>query len=299
MKSDSKTTSLRRKYLHLQLEKRKQGQRSPSFHVDRPRGFTQRAGVTSLWKIRAKKLGVIAAAIIAILGFMYVLFFSPLFIVTRVQIEKSGASVTADRLQPFIDEIKNRNILFVNGDRISDDLISSFPKEILYVTVKKSFPQRVTLKIDEYPLAVNFHINTPKGVQKLVINQIGFVVAQNVDFKDIPTLEMSAEKELPIAEGTILSDDKLKPILTSFTKFQELFGIKVIAGEWRKIERELHLKTEKKFEVWLDLTQDVTGQLSKLKRSLPKLDIYNEKLSYIDLRIAGTNNERVYFMRRK
>jgi hypothetical protein len=51
--------------------------------------------------------------------------------------------------------------------------------------------------------------------------------------------------------------------------------------------------------VWLDLTVDIPQQLGKLKRTLPKLDIYHEPLEYIDLRIAGAESEKVIFKRRK
>lgn len=298
MKEESSSANLRRKYLHVQLEKRKQNKKPERMRVDRPRAFTQRIG-NSIWKSRFKKLGILLGIGAVILAIIYGLFFSSLFVVTRVQVDKNGAAVTASQLQPFIDNLKGRNVLFINGDRVAQDLQASFPKEILFVKVKKSFPQKITLKIDEYPLVVNFHVNTEKSQQKLVINQIGFVVAQGTDFPDLPTLELNSPTELPIIEGTILSQDKLTPIVTGLTKFPELFGMKIVAGEWKKTERELHLKTEKGFTIWLDLTQDVAVQLTKLKRALTKLDIYNEKLDYIDLRIAGENNEKVIFKRKK
>ena len=69
-------------------------------------------------------------------------------------------------------------------------------------------------------------------------------------------------------------------------------------AEWGKIEREFHLKTEAGFYVWLDMTTDVETQLKKLKRALPKLDIYKEPLQYIDLRIAGAESEKVIFKRK-
>ena len=92
---------------------------------------------------------------------------------------------------------------------------------------------------------------------------------------------------------------KLAPIVEAFTKFNELFGMEAFRGEWKKTERELHIMTEKKFEIWFDLTSSINTQLSKLKRALPKLNIYNEPLEYIDLRIAGADSEKVIFRRRR
>jgi hypothetical protein len=68
---------------------------------------------------------------------------------------------------------------------------------------------------------------------------------------------------------------------------------------WRftlKQARELHLLTERHFTVWLDLTQDLNIQLTKLKKSLGNtFNIYEMPLDYIDLRISGQNGEKVIY----
>lgn len=289
---------MRRKYLHMQIEQRKKAAGKKVF-VDRPRAFSLRGQNGTSFFSRFKRTGTILAVAGTTLALIYILFFSSLLDVTRVQIEKTGDSLSTDRLQPFIDEIKGRNLFFVNGSRISEDIQSSFPNEVLYVKIKKSFPDKIILAINEYPSVLNFHVKTETVEQKLVLNQIGFIIAQNKDFTGIPTVVLQSEKPLPIIEGSILSKEKLTPIVTALTKFPEIFGLKIISGEWRKIERELHIKTEKNFTVWIDLTQDVETQLLKLKRALPKLDIYTVPLEYIDLRIAGADNEKVIFKRKK
>ncbi len=282
----------------MQIEQRKKTAGQKVF-VDRPRSFSLRGQNGTSFFSRFKRTGtVLGIAGIALVS-IYILFFSSLLEVTRVQIEKTGDSLSTDRLQPFIDEMKGRNLFFVNGDRISTDIQSSFPNEVLVAKIKKSFPDKIILTISEYPSVLNFHVKTDTVEQKLVLNQIGFIIAQNKDFQGIPTLVLRSDKPLPIIEGTILQKDKLTPIVTALTKFPEIFGLKIISGEWKKVERELHLKTEKNFTVWIDLTQDVETQLLKLKRALPKLDIYTVPLEYIDLRIAGADNEKVIFKRKK
>ncbi len=289
---------MRRKYLHMQLEQRKKAAGKKVF-VDRPRAFSLRGQNGAPFFSRFKRTGTIIGIAGVILGIIYVLFFSSALDVTRVQIDKTGDSLTTDRLQPFIDVIKGRNLFFVNGAAIANEIQSSFPNEVLVAKIKKSFPDKIILSISEYPSVLNFHVKTETVEQKLVLNQIGFIIAQNKDFQGIPTLVLQSEKPLPIIEGSILPKDKLTPIVTALTKFPEIFGIKIISGEWRRVERELHLKTEKNFVVWIDLTQDVETQLLKLKRTLPKLDIYTTPLEYIDLRIAGADNEKVIFKRKK
>jgi hypothetical protein len=92
---------------------------------------------------------------------------------------------------------------------------------------------------------------------------------------------------------------RLEKIRIGFSKFTELFGMKITQGEYLKRERELHMLTEKNFEIWLDLTSDVLQQLTKLKRATVKLDLTTTPLEYIDLRIAGGDSEKVIFKRRK
>jgi len=46
------------------------------------------------------------------------------------------------------------------------------------------------------------------------------------------------------------------------------------------------------------MQQPSENQLKKLKKSLVKLDIFNEPLEYIDLRIAGGNGDKIIYKRR-
>ncbi len=294
----NKSTSMRRKYLHMQIAQRKKTAGQKVF-VDRPRAFSIRSKNLSSFITRFRRAGLVIGIIGLSLACIYVLFFSSFVDVTKIQIEKTGDSLSQDRLQPFIDDMKGRNLFFINGEKIATDIQSSFPNEVLVAKVKKSFPDKIILAISEYPSVLNFHVKSDAGEQKIVLNQIGFIIAQNKDFSGIPTLVLQSDKPLPIIEGTIIPKDKLEPIVTALTKFPEIFGMKIISGEWKKVERELHLKTDKNFIVWIDLTQDVEAQILKLKRALPKLDIYNVPLEYIDLRIAGADNEKVIFKRKK
>lgn len=141
--------------------------------------------------------------------------------------------------------------------------------------------------------------SAPKKVAqpRLGINEVASL-RFGLEHKNIPTLVLRSAKPLT-GKSVIIPKEKMDVFVSIFQKFHDFFGIKIIEGEWKKIERELHLKTEKNFLVWLDLTGNAETQLEKLKRVLPKLDIYREPLEYIDLRIAGAESEKVIFKRRK
>ena len=130
--------------------------------------------------------------------------------------------------------------------------------------------------------------------QKEIVKRVKAFVEQ----KNLPTVTVNLAKPFP-AKGMLVGKNTIDAVALAFQKFADFFGMKVPSAEWKKTERELHLKTEKGFVVWLDLTKDVEAQLQKLKRALPKLDIYHEPLEYIDLRIAGSGSEKVIFRRKR
>ncbi|MBI5413251.1 hypothetical protein HZA42_02790 [Candidatus Peregrinibacteria bacterium] len=233
-----------------------------------------------------------------ILGIAYTVFFSSFFTVTKVALEKNGNAVAGSSIEPFLDKIRGKNLLFLNPDILAREIEQTFKNEVLLVRVGKSYSHKAVVKVEEYPAIFNFIVLTPEKNQKFVLNQIGYSILENTAIKDIPNLTLRTNKPFP-GKGVLIEKAKMEPIASSFRNFKNIFGMKILEGEWLKVERELHLKTERNFEIWIDLTANVDQQLLKLKRALPKLDIYHEPLEYIDLRIAGGENEKVIFKRRK
>lgn len=291
--------NLRRRFHHTLISKRKLSGSLPTqiprhrLKIRRAWFFSNSPGVALLRKFL---IFIIAGGII--IGLFYVLFFSSFFLVTRVSIEKNGNSVANSAIEPFLEKLKGKNVIFLNTDSLQNELEQTFRNEILLVKIRKSYPHQLIVKIDEYPPILNLKVRLDNQTQKFVVNQIGYAIFENTEIKTIPTLTLQTNKSMK-AKTVVIDPAKLNPIAASFKKFTEIFGIKVTEGKWLKIERELHLKTEKNFEVWLDLTDDVEKQLDKLKRALPKLDIYKEPIEYIDLRISGGESEKVIFKRRK
>lgn len=234
----------------------------------------------------------------AFIGLFYLIFFSSFFTITKVSLEKNGNAVSGSQLAPFLEKLKGKNILFLRSGPLVKELEQTFRNEILLASVRKSLPHRIIVKLEEYPAVMNLRILTPDATQKLVLNQIGYAIFENTEVKELPLLVLHTDKPYT-PKSVVIPPEKLTPMVTAFSKFTELFGLKILQGEWKKIERELHLLTEKNFSVWLDLTGNTEEQLNKLKRALVKLDISREPLEYIDLRIAGADYEKVIFKRKR
>lgn len=233
-----------------------------------------------------------------LIGLFYVIFFSAFFSITRITIEKNGVALANDVIEPYLNNLRGRNILFVNPDILSAEIEQTFRNEILLTKIRKSYPHHLIIKIEEYPAVLNLRVAQPDKIQKLVLNQIGYAIFENTEIKGLPILNLRSNETFK-PKTIAIERPKLDPIITAYAKFTELLGLKIIEGEWKKVGRELHLKTEKNFEVWIDLTADIEKQIQKLKRAVLKLDIYNEPLEYIDLRIASGENEKVIFKRRR
>lgn len=97
----------------------------------------------------------------------------------------------------------------------------------------------------------------------------------------------------------ILSQENLTYILKAGAYYEEKFGMHILETQFLLEARELHLKTEKYFTLWLDTQIPFERQFLKLKKAMATLDIYKTPLEYIDLRITGTTGEKVIFKRKK
>lgn len=232
-----------------------------------------------------------------LIGAFYIIFFSSFFTIAKVAVEKNGNAVPETAITAFLERLKGRNILFVGTDPLIQEIEQTFKNEILLVRIKKSYPSAIKAEVEEYPAVVNLRVITADKTQKFVLNQIGYSILENTEIKNIPVLVWRTDKPFT-GKSIMIKQGKFAPILEAMKKFTEIFGLKIVEGEWKKAQRELHFKTEKNFEVWIDLTADINGQILKLKKALPKLDIYNTPLEYIDLRIAGGDSEKVIYKKR-
>lgn len=293
--SNISSGNLRRRFHHLLIAKRKENIGQTRF--SRPKHKALRPTPSpALLVLRKSLIFIIIGGLIA--GGIYTALFSSFFTITKVSVEKNGNAVAGSSLAPFLDKIKGKNILFINSDQLTYEIEQTFKNEVLLSRIKKSYPHKIIINVEEYPAICNFAVKTPAKTQKFVLNQIGYAIFENIEQKELPTLFLQTPKEFP-PKSVAIEKEKMTFIADSFRKFIDLFGLKVPSAEWKKTERELHLKTEKGFYVWLDMTADLDEQLQKLKRSLPKLDIYRQPLEYVDLRIAGGESEKVIFKRRK
>jgi cell division septal protein FtsQ len=248
----------------------------------------------------------IAALILAagIIGYgVYAFFFSDYFLVRKYKVEEKGTVIeTNDIINTVLSSRIGQNLSLLSEDSIMKDIRTVQP-EINKLRIRKIFPDTLVAEYEKYPTAANI-TNIVGGVQKkFLVDSQGFLTEENTDNPNLPYIKMETAKPLEV-RTTFLPDTKksaerLTYIINAINLYEEKFGMKILYAQIKLREREVHLYTEKYFFVMLDMEKDLGVQLEKLKKALPKLDIYTVPLLYIDLRISGSDFEKVIFKRKK
>jgi len=234
---------------------------------------------------------------------IYVVFFSNFFTIRSYQLYEDETLITNNlELNKVLnDKLRNQSLIFLETDSTSKVISENFP-EYEKISFDRQFPQKLKITLKKYPSVANLIdiVQTQGGPlvqKKYLLNANGMATIENEENPELPYISMKTPAIIPI-KSLAIAPEKMQYIIQATDLYEEKFGMKVIEAEYLKTEREVHLRTEKSFNVWIDMTKDLVPQIEKLKKAIPKLDIYNTPLEYIDLRISGTDAEKVIFKRR-
>ncbi len=251
---------------------------------------------------KAKKIAAIVLSIGIIAFIIYALFFSDYFLIRKYKVEEEGTVIETNEIINVILETKIGGSLVLLDEEELIKAIKTAQPEIEKIKIVRIFPDTIKASFEKFPTVANI-ANTSAGVQKkFLADSQGFLIEENAENPNLPYIKIETTEPLQVRK-TILSSGKrsaerLTYIIQAVNLFEEKFGIKITYAVFRQRERELHLYTEKGFYVMMDMEKSLTGQIDKLKKALSKLDIFNDSLLYIDLRISGTDYEKVIFKRK-
>lgn len=288
-------------YLHKpffsSLRRKREFRRPTGLLIDPPARLRQ----TNPSKL--KKIILLILLFLILSAGTYLAFFTDFFQINDFQIFEEETQITNNlALNEIITKsLLNQNILLFNSDQLTTQILEQYP-QYKTVNINKVFPHTIKVDLEKYPIAANIidQIKSQDGLtvqKKFLVNTNGMIIVENEENPELPYIKIDTNQAFSLND-TPLDQEKLDYIIKLTNLFEEKFGIKVIEAEYLKVAREIHLRTEKDFVVWIDLNKDMVSQIDKLKRALPKLDIYKTPLEYIDLRISGTNAEKVIFKRR-
>lgn len=227
----------------------------------------------------------------------YFLVFSEKLTVLVIQVEEDGEVIEMHPFEDLLQKYKGSNLLLIGTDELENYLRQRYT-QYESLMIEKNFPDTLTLVLKNYALVSNITIENDDGEETFwLINRHGNLIAGETQ-EELPWIKIQTNDTF--TEGIeVIPQDRLAFILEANQNFEDKFGMEVEYTLYFHEAREAHLWTERSFYVWLDLTNDLDTQLNKLKKALPSLNIYEESLEYIDLRVSGVNGEKVIFKRKE
>ena len=232
-----------------------------------------------------------------ILLIFYALFFSNYLKVDEIVVaeETFDKETLTQEIRASLSENLGENIIFLDTSDLELKVNSLFP-ELEKISVEKDYPSKLIVDFSQFPLVANV-INESISIKKsYIINSVGYAIKEDLENPSLPYIRVQSDEPIN-TENPIIEKSKLTYVLDTISYFEDKFGMNIKEVQYKKIPRELHLLTEKDFYIWLDIQRPAEEQLKKLKKSLIKLDIYSEPLEYIDLRIAGSNGDKIIYKR--
>lgn len=240
-------------------------------------------------------------------GGIYLIFFTNFFTIQKIEIQGEAESAEEQKIiNDYLQAYLGGNIVMFNPGEHEIKLAENLGY-LKTLGIYRVLPHTIVAKIETYPVAANVRINQPDGSSKLyIVNELGYIAVIGSSNDNLPTIVMDVTgTDLEIKEGDpvdgpkinaeIIPGENLKQILDAKTSFEGKFNLQIKEVQYLKRARELHFYTELDFYVWLDMTQDLELQMSKMKKALTKLNIYESPILYIDLRISGHDGEKVIY----
>lgn len=229
----------------------------------------------------------------------YLLFFSPYFLVSEIYISDKNIDNIAlgEELKEAAKSEIGKNIIFVDTKELNANILDHFP-QLENLEISKDYPNALKISFSEFPMVANVNNEAPNLKKSYIINSVGYAVKEDLKSTALPTITIKSAEPLNTA-NPVIEAKKLNYILNAITYFEEKFGMKVKEMLYKPAAREVHIITEKDFAIWLNIENPAEDQLKKLKKALVKLNIFNDPLLYIDLRIAGGNGDKIIYKRRQ
>ncbi|MBU1089591.1 FtsQ-type POTRA domain-containing protein [Patescibacteria group bacterium] len=216
----------------------------------------------------------------SLVGFTY---FSGFFDVQKVSVARSSLDLPLEEIELSIRELAfGKNIFGIEKDLLARAVRELRP-DIARVEVHKKYPREIAVEVFKFPIVAELRSNS----ESIFLNENGFRVFGDASDRDTLQLTLGEEIDFADPEKQVINPAHLDLIREAVFYFEALTDLKILNTKYFPISREAHLKNEKNFDVWLDLTQDFREQLNKLVAAADLLKISEKKYEYIDLRIRG------------
>ncbi len=215
-----------------------------------------------------------------IIGFTH---FSGFFDVEKISITRSSLDLPLTEIELSLREIAFGKNIFGLDKNLLAKAVQAVRPDIARVEIHKKLPREISVEIFKFPIVAELKTNS----ESIFLNENGFQVIGDIPDRDTLQLTLGEDVDFSDPEKRVISIEHLEFIREAVFYFEALTDLQILNTKYFPISRELHLKTEKNFDVWLDLTRDFRDQLNQLIVAADILKIAEQKYEYIDLRVRG------------
>lgn len=236
---------------------------------------------------------------------IYGIFFSALFQIRTIEVQGENDTLEEQAaLRSYLEVYLGNSLILFPPSQHEAFLLRRYPY-LKDIQIHRQPFHTLRASLSTYPHVANIQIEFENGDKQFFIcNEKGLISGMGTANPNLPTIIMDitgTDLSLPEKQSewtlnkALLSPETLQVLLKAKSDMEAKFNIQVLEVYYLKRAREVHLFTERNFFVWIDLTQDLTLQFNKLKKAMTEINLYEDPLSYIDLRISGQNGEKVIY----
>ena len=121
--------------------------------------------------------------------------------------------------------------------------------------------------------------------QKCLLNRIGQAIFDQEENLELMTVSIRNLTQPIEDREQVISKEHMDYMLETIQHFTNVMGLEVIGTEYLPIAYEVHLKTSDNLVIWISIKRDYKKQIDKLHTIYDAAELYEEDLSYIDLRV--------------
>ncbi len=259
---------------------------------------------------KTKKALQFAFSFAIMLGIFYLLFLSPIFKIQQIQVYQTISQSNPDtpeetiftkvpfenqQLQDLLNRSILKNLILLNTESLKSTLNQTIVN-LEDLTIDKKFPNKLIIEFKQFdPVANLVNLVGPSKIQKFfLIDENGRVTNAGEQRPDLPTIRIQTNEQAE-TNKTILKPNQLYYALEARDYFTENFDLEIQDITYLVEAREVHLYTSNQISIWLDAQESYQEQLDKLVQALPRLNIYEIPLNYIDLRIKNSNGQKIIY----
>ncbi|MBN2087401.1 FtsQ-type POTRA domain-containing protein [Candidatus Peregrinibacteria bacterium] len=262
-----------------------------------------------------------AIAGLFIVFMVLVMIFSSYFSILHIEVLRQDFHIDTAQISNQLNEYIGNNILFFQRRKIVDKIQKNFP-EFASVHVKKVLPDTLKIDLKSHPIVANIRAyyvlpevepmpdeeaddlikqalkesfvldedeSSEKEIepieQKCLINEIGQAIFDKEQDLELMTIVLTGLSQPIEDRQVIVPEEKMNYILDSIKYFSNLFKMEIVGVEYLPIAREVHLKTDAGFVIWITVEKDFKEQIDKLSTIYEAAELNKEELAYIDLRV--------------